>query len=143
MDSKTATTKFEVEKFNGKSNFLLWKMRVTSLLVKEGVHKALQGKEMKPSTMEDDEWSDIDFRAKATIILCLSDEVLYNVMNEETTAGLWCKLESLYMTKSLSNKLFKKKQLYSLRMEEGTPILKHLNTFNRILSDLLALEVKL
>ena len=45
--------------------------------------------------VEDDVWNDIDFRAKATIILCLSDGVLYNVMNEETTAGLWCRLESL------------------------------------------------
>ena len=36
-----------------------------------------------------------------------------------------------------------KKQLYSLRMKEGKPILQHLNAFNRILSDLLALEVKL
>jgi len=47
------------------------------------------------------------------------------------------------MTKSLSNKLFIEKQLYSLWMKKGTPILQHLNTFNRILSDLLALEVKL
>ena len=47
------------------------------------------------------------------------------------------------MMKSLSNKLFMKKQLYSLRMKEGTSILQHVNTFNRILSDLLALEVKL
>ena len=36
-----------------------------------------------------------------------------------------------------------KKQLYSLRMKEGTPIIQYLNAFNRILSDLLALEVKL
>jgi len=28
-------------------------------------------------------------------------------------------------------------------MNEGTPILQHLNTFNKILSNLLALEVKL
>jgi len=48
-------------------------------------------------------------RAKATIILCLSDEVLYNVVNEETTAGLWFRMESLYMMKSLLNKLFMKK----------------------------------
>ena len=47
------------------------------------------------------------------------------------------------MTNSLSNKLFMKKQLYGFQMNEGTPILQHLNTFNRILSDLLALEVKL
>jgi len=69
----------------------------------------------KPSKMKDDEWNGINFRAKATIILCPSDEVLYNVMNKETTADLWCRLESLYMMKSLSNKLFMKKQLYSLR----------------------------
>ena len=65
------------------------------------------------------------------------------MMNEETIAGLWCKLESLYMTKSLLNKLFMKKQLYSLQMKEGTSILQYLNTLNRILSDLLALKVKL
>jgi len=98
---------------------------------------------VKPSKMEDDEWKDIDFHAKAKIILCLSDEVLYNVMNEKTTTGLWCRVESLYMTKSFSNKLFMKKQLYSLRMKEDMPILQYLNAFNRILSDLLALEVKL
>ena len=34
-------------------------------------------------------------------------------------------------------------ELYSLRMKEGTSILQHIYTFNRILSDLLALEVKL
>ena len=68
MASKTTTTtKFEVEKFDGKSNFLLWKMRVTSLLVKEGTRKALLGIEKKPSKTEDDEWNDIDFLTKAMI----------------------------------------------------------------------------
>jgi len=94
-------------------------MRVTSLLVKVSTHKVLLGIEKKPSKMEDDEWNDIDLRVRATIILCLSDEILYNVMNEETTADLSCRLESLYMTKSLSNKLFMMKQLCSLRMKEG------------------------
>ena len=46
------------------------------------------------------------------------------------------------MTKSLSNELLKN-QLYSLRMTEETPVLQHLNVFNWILSNLLALEVKL
>jgi len=68
-------------------------MRATSLLVKEGTHNALLGIEKKSSKMEDDEWNDIDFCAKATIILCLSEEVLYNVMNEETITGLWRRLE--------------------------------------------------
>ena len=66
------------------------------MLVTEGTHKDLLGIEKKPSKMGDDEWNDINFRAKTTIIMCLSDEVLYNLMNEETTAGLWCRLENLY-----------------------------------------------
>ena len=73
--------------------------------------------------VDDNAWNDINFRAKVTIILCLSDEVLYNVTNEETTVDLWYRLESLYMTMSLSNKLFMKKQLYNLRMKEDTSIL--------------------
>ena len=41
---------------------------------------------------------DLDVQTKATIILCLSDEVLYNVMNKKITAGLWYKLESIQQT---------------------------------------------
>jgi len=79
MASKTTTLKFKVEKFDGKNNFLLWKMWVKAWFVKEGTHKALLGVEKKSSKMEDDEWMDLDARAKTTIILCLSDEILYNV----------------------------------------------------------------
>jgi len=86
---------------------------------------------------------DPDVRVKTTIILCLSYEVLYSIMKKKITADLWCKLESLYMMMSLSNKLFLKKQLYSLRMTEETSVLQHLNMLNQILRDLLALEVKL
>ena len=65
MASKTTmTTKFEVEKFDRKSKFLLWKMRVTSLLVKEGMHKVLLSIEKKPSKMNDDEWNDINSHVK-------------------------------------------------------------------------------
>ena len=91
--------------------------------------------------MDDDEWNDIDFRVKALIILSLSDEILYNIMNEETIAGRWCRLKSFYMMKSLSNKFFMKKQLCNLQMKECTLIL-HFNAINKILRDLLALKVK-
>ena len=63
-------------------------MQVTALLVKGSTHKALLGVEKKSSKIKDGEWNDIDFHAKATIILCISDEVLYNVMNEEIVDGL-------------------------------------------------------
>jgi len=34
------------------------------------------------------------------------------MMDEETITNLWSRLKMLYMTKSLSNKLYLKKQLY-------------------------------
>ena len=46
------------------------------------------------------------------------------------------------MTKSLSNKLYLKKQLYGVRMKEETTMLEHLN-FNKIISELLPVDVKI
>ena len=51
----------------------------------------------------------MDLKAANTIQLCLVDEVMYNVMDEEMATRFWSRLETLYMTKSLSNKLYLKK----------------------------------
>ena len=64
-------------------------------------------------------------------------------MDEEIATGLWSKLETLYMKKSLSNKLYLKKQLYGLCMKEETSVLQHLNSFNKVISVLLAIDVKI
>ena len=55
-------------------------------------------------------------------------------------AGL--KLESQYMTKSLTNRLCMKQRLYTIQMKEGAPISNHLNEFNRIVIDLKNIECK-
>ena len=47
------------------------------------------------------------------------------------------------MTKSLFNKMYLKKQLYGLRMNEGTAVLEHLNFFNKVINELLAVDVKI
>jgi len=84
----------------------------------------------------------MDLKVASTIQLCLADEVMYNVMIEETAIGLWSRLQ-MYMTKNLSNKLYLKKQLYGLRMKEGTAVLEHLNFFNKIINKLLNDNVKI
>jgi len=57
---------------------------------------------------------------------------MYN-MDKETPTEFWSRLET-YMTKSLSNKLYLKKQLYKLRLKKGTAVLEHLNFFNKVIS---------
>ena len=40
---------FEIEKFNGKNNFELWKLKMRDLLVQQGLQRALDGKRKKTS----------------------------------------------------------------------------------------------
>ena len=67
--------------------------------------------------MTDDEWDDIDAKALSTICLCLMDDVLFNIIEETSAASLWNKSESLYITKSVTNKIYLKRQLYGIRMK--------------------------
>jgi hypothetical protein len=48
---KMQSSKFEVEKFSGKSNFEIWKLKMQDLLVQQGLKKALAGKSKKPTAM--------------------------------------------------------------------------------------------
>ena len=85
----------------------------------------------------------MDLKAVSMIQLCLADEVMYNVMDEKITMRLWSRLERLYMTKNLFNKLHLKKQLYGLCMKEETTVLEHLNFLNKIINEHLAFDVKI
>jgi hypothetical protein len=69
--------------------------------------------------MSTKDWMKLDRKEKSTIWLCLSDSVLLNVSREATTKALWDKLGALYQSKSLVNKLFLRKKLYLLRMNDG------------------------
>jgi hypothetical protein len=133
---------FEVEKFSGKNNFELWKLKMRDLLVQQGLQKVLEGKTKKPTRMIDEDWEDLNARALSTIRLCLADEVLVNITREETKTSLWNRLESLYMTKSLMNKILFNRLLYSLQMKEGTKITDHLNVFNTLIFQLSSIQVK-
>eukprot|EP00253_Pinus_taeda_P011247 PITA_11247 len=134
--AKTQSTRFEIEKFNGKNNFEIWKVKMHDLLVQHGMAKALLGKSKRPYNIIDSEWAEMDERAISAIQLCLADDVLFNIVLETTAAGLWTKLEKLYMTKSLTNRILLKRQLYGLRMKEGTSIADHLNAFNTLLVEI-------
>ena len=138
---KVESSKFEVEKFSGNNNFEIWKLKMGDLIVQEGLKKVLDGKTKKLASMKNEDWEDLDARALNTIRLCLADEVLFNIAKEETTTGLWNKLENLYMKKSLTNIIFLKRQLYILRMKEGTKIVDHWNVFNTLIFQLSSMDV--
>lgn len=79
--------------------------------------------------MTNDKEEELNTKVVSTIRICLADKVMYYVMNDESTANTWFKLESLYMSKFLTNKLSLKKKLYGLKMAEGADLTQHVNTF--------------
>ena len=85
-------------KFDGSGNFGLSQKRVKNLLVQQVMVKALYG--TKPEEMADIDWKELEAKVVATILFCLIDDVMYHVMDEESPAAVWLKLESRYMSKS-------------------------------------------
>ena len=104
------------------------------MLVQQRLVKALSSKQ--PEGMNAIDWKDPEMRAVSTIRMCLAYEVMYHVMDEESSTTIWLKLESRYMSKSLTNKLLLKKKLYGLKMAKGSALDQHINVFNQIISDL-------
>ncbi|GKA20280.1 retrovirus-related pol polyprotein from transposon TNT 1-94 [Tanacetum coccineum] len=82
-------------------------------------------------------------KAYITLILCLGDQVLQEVTKETTDVGIWTKLNSLYMTKSLENKLYLKKKLYTYYMSPGTKRGDRIDEFNKLILDLANIDIEI
>ncbi|VFQ59821.1 unnamed protein product [Cuscuta campestris] len=132
---------FEIPLFDGKTNFTLWQSTIQDLLVQQGLDQALE--EEKPTSMSEREWSKIQRRAINTIRLALAPEIKFSVLKETTPKALWDKLESIYASKSLTNRLCLKMELYSLKMEEGGNLHDHINMFNQLVCQLMNADDKI
>ncbi|KAL6140995.1 hypothetical protein ACLB2K_059287 [Fragaria x ananassa] len=114
----------KIDKFTGRNSFSLWQIKMRALLKQQRMWAPLVKKSGDPEIAK---MASLEEKAHSTILLCLADDIITEVAEEVTAAGLWLKLESLYMTKSLTNKLLLKRRLFSLRMEEGTTLRDHLD----------------
>ncbi|GJT11364.1 hypothetical protein Tco_0858406 [Tanacetum coccineum] len=75
--------------------------------------------------------TDVYKKAHSALLLCLDNKVLREVNKEDSAAGVWIKLETLYMTKSLANKLYLKKKLFTFYMDSGKKLSEHIDEFNK------------
>ncbi|VFQ70368.1 unnamed protein product [Cuscuta campestris] len=96
---------------------MLWQCTIQDYLVQQGFELALQDE--KPSDMKESEWSIIQKKAVSTILLALSPQIKVTVLKETSPKKLWETLESKFASKTLTNRLMMRMDLYSLKMEEG------------------------
>ena len=87
------STKVDLEKFNGKNDFNMWKVKIEAVLITHGLGDALlpvtknEGKDVSTSKTPV-QMAEIDRKAKGTIILNLADFVIREVAKEPTVADL-------------------------------------------------------
>lgn len=130
-----ASTKFDLDKFTRGNDFNMWIIKMKAVMVHQGISAAISKDEI--AKIEDKKiLSNIQAKAHSSLILSLGDEVISVVSDEAKNIGIWEKLDSIYMKKSLTNRLYLKKKLYTLQMEESKELKKHLDDYNRIMLDL-------
>jgi len=79
-------------------------------------------------------WNEMDGNVIANIHLALADELLLSVAEKKTAKEIWDTLTKLYESKSLYNKIFLKRRLYTLQMAKTTLVIDHINTIRTIFS---------
>ncbi|KAH9670456.1 hypothetical protein KPL70_016992 [Citrus sinensis] len=93
----------------------------------------------RPMEITDDKWNEIDGNTISDLHLALADGVLSSVAEKNMAKEIWDTLTKLYEAKSLYNKIFLKRKLYTLRMTESTIVTDHINTLKTLFSQLTTL----
>lgn len=143
--------KFEIEKFDGKGDFGLWKFKMQAQLEIQGLLSVLEetassetdkGKQEEDIDVKKDlKKAEKDLRVRSLLSICLSDVILRKIMNETTALGMWKTLERDYQTKSLPNRIYLKKKFSCFKMEEDKPMEESFDQFLKLVADLASIKI--
>ena len=97
---------------------------------------------MSPS-LEAKEKAEILKKSRNKIIISLCDQILRKVIKEKTVAGMWLKLEQLFMTKALPNRIYLKQKFYGFNMDESKTIDENVDEFIQLVANLENLNAKI
>ncbi|KAH9733971.1 hypothetical protein KPL71_017220 [Citrus sinensis] len=129
--------KIDVEKFDGKINFGMWRREVMDALIQIDLDVVLKNKR---HLYDEEIWDRMNEKACGQIRSCLTKEVKYLVKDEECAMTLWRTLEEKYLLKSPENRLHTMSQVYGFRMKHGVSMHDHVSRFEKLLADLKNLD---
>ena len=146
-----STARIEVEKFDGRGDYTMWKEKLLAHMDILGLNTALKESEStgeKKSVLDE---SDEDYeeklekfealeekkkKARSAIVLSVTDRVLRKIKKESTAAAMLLALDKLYMSKALPNRIYPKQKLYSFKMSENLSVEGNIDEFLQIITDL-------
>ncbi|KAG7597916.1 Reverse transcriptase RNA-dependent DNA polymerase [Arabidopsis suecica] len=146
-----SSARIEIEKFDGRGDYTMWKEKLMAHLDILGLSSALKQVDVlveKVSDLklsEEEEKEEIEKRealeeklrkARSTIVLSVTDRVLRKIKKQQTAAAMIIALDKLYMSKALPNRIYLKQKLYSFKMSENLSIEGNIDEFLHIIADL-------
>lgn len=141
MADHTLRDTMSFEKLNGE-NFPIWKLKMQAILVEKDLWPIVIG-EIEPSEGDAAKiWIKQDNKARALIQLSLSDNLLLQISKFTTSKAMWGALVDLFESKIMANKLYLKRKLMQLKMNEGDSLTNHLSSMQALLDQLAAIGVE-
>ena len=92
---------------------------------------------------QSDEWKKADRVAKSVIMEYLSHFFLGFANVKSTAKEIFQSLDIIYERKSLATQLALRKKLLGLKLHEETPLIKHFQTFDDLMTEVLSACAKL
>lgn len=77
-----ASAKFEIIRFDERSNYILWQSMFKDMLSQQSLQKVLC--ETKSNNMDAIDWVDMKEKSASLIHLCVLDDVMYQVLDPTT-----------------------------------------------------------
>ena len=112
--------KFElVALFDGSRDFSLWRKKMRALLVQHKRQMALEDPSSLGTSITDVQKKEMQENAFSIIVLYLADNVLRQINRKDTAYGALNKLDDLFITKSLTNRIMLKERFFGFRMDLG------------------------
>lgn len=118
------SARIEVEKFDGRGDYTMWKEKLMAHLDIMGLSVALKEEDETTAKVSDPKEGDEEDekvkqenlealeeknrKARSTIVLSVTDRVLRKIKKEKTAASMVSALDKLYMSKALPNRIYLK-----------------------------------
>ncbi|KAL0436613.1 UNVERIFIED_CONTAM: Retrovirus-related Pol polyprotein from transposon TNT 1-94 [Sesamum radiatum] len=125
---------YNLQVFDGKSDFAIWKQKMKGILIQQKVFKAISG--AYPDNASEEKIVEDDEIAYSSIILNLSDTVIRKVGIQNSAKELWKKLEELYTETSLPTKLFLLEKFFKYKLDLSKNIDENIDEFTKLIQDI-------
>ncbi|CAM8999575.1 unnamed protein product [Rhodiola kirilowii] len=127
-------TYIRLKPFNVQMDFAMWNIRMKGILIKEKCWRDVSEEWLCPTS--DQVRRDLKEVALAEIMMRLTDDVARPFMKIIDPKVLWDTLKTTYQTKSLPNRIFLLKKLFTFKMDLSLSIQENRDIFLRMTQDL-------